>query len=291
MTDIKVVQASPADKSIGDIIRSAKNLDADKVQQIVNYQREHNLKFGEAAVALGIATRDDVLWALSQQFNYPYAAQSAQVPSEELIVASSPFSEEAEFFRDLRTHIINTVWAPSAETTAKKVLAITSADSGDGKTFIAANLAIALSQLGQRTLLIDADMRTPRAHELFGVNTGQGLSAILSGRGAPSVLQPISTLPNLFILPVGVTPPNPLELLQTEVFSLLISDLARKFSYIVVDTPAARHGADHRVIARHCGSALVVARKNVTKMARVTAVTNGIAKVAPGFAGVIMNAF
>ena len=83
-------------------------------------------------------------------------------------------------------------------------------------------MAVALSQLGGRTLLIDADLRSPRQHEIFKVNNHSGLSSILSGRSEGNVLRQVEEFPSLFVMPVGVVPPNPLELLQRPAFGLRI---------------------------------------------------------------------
>ena len=86
-------------RSIGDLMREARGLTAGQVEQILAYQRQHNMHFGEAAVALKLASRDDVLWALAQQFQYPYAP-AGEVPAlhNDLITAIDPFSEESEMF-------------------------------------------------------------------------------------------------------------------------------------------------------------------------------------------------
>ena len=134
--------------------------------------------------------------------------------------------------------------------------------SGDGKTFFAANLAVALAQLGGRTLLVDADMRGPRQHEVFGIeNDRRACRASCRAVPSRSVIQQVAGLPSLFVLPVGITPPNPLELVERPAFGLLMRELLSKFDHVVVDTPAAVFGADAAVIAARCGAALVIARK------------------------------
>src|SRR6218665_3140543 len=155
------------DKSIGKIIAETNKLSEDQVDAVVAYQNQHGGKFGEAAVQLGYVKREDVLWALAQQFHYPYSRQQERDNiSQELVVATSPFDNCAEFFRDIRSQLLSGVLSAEKE---RRALAVTSPDPGDGKTYFAANLAVAFRQLGSRTLLIDADMRPPRLHELFGV--------------------------------------------------------------------------------------------------------------------------
>ncbi len=274
-----------SDRSIGDIIRQTNNLTPDQVEKVLAYQRQHKLRFGEAALALGLAKREDVLWALSQQFQYPYAAADGSAQGE-LVVAHSPFGDQAEVFRDFRAQLITQVFGKPG---LNKAVAVVSADSGDGKTFFAANLAVAFSQLGGRTLLIDADMRTPRQHEIFDITPGTGLSGILSGRNEPNVIRPVEELPSLYLLPVGIVPPNPLELVQRPTFGMLLNELSTKFDYIIVDTPAAVHGSDARVIAAACATAVVLGRKGESKLAAMNKLIHDIKRATGQVMGVVMN--
>ena len=282
--------ASPPvlDRSIGDFIREARNLTAQQVEQILIYQRQHGIRFGEAAVAMNLASRDDVLWALSQQFHYPYPSNAGAHLNEELVAAIDPFSELAEAFRELRSQLLMGVLGADEP---RRALAIVSPDVGDGKTFFAANMAITFSQLGGRTLLVDADMRTPRQHALFGVANNAGLSGILSGRSQGDVIHRVETLPSLYILPVGTVPPNPLELVQRPALGLLMRELLTKFDHIVVDTPAAVHGADARVLAAKCGAALIVGRRGTTRMKSVQALVSALMKSPAKLAGVMVNEY
>lgn len=274
------------DRSIGDIIREAKRLTDAQIDKILAYQRKHGLRFGEAAVALKLATNDDVLWALSQQFHYPYAPNGKSDCNPELVVAANPFCEQAEAFRELRSQLMMGVLSLSE---ARRALAVVSPDVGDGKTFVAANMAVAFSQLGGRALLVDADMRTPRQHKLFGIDNSNGLSSILSGRSRQNVIHQVPDLPTLFVLPVGAVPPNPLELVQRPAFGLLMHELLSKFDYVVVDTPASVHGADARVVAAKCGAALVIGRRGKSRMKSMQTLITGLSKGPTQLAGVIVN--
>lgn len=280
-------RSNQGDLPIGDIIRQTNNLSAEQVERVLAHQRETGLKFGEAAVALGFARREDVLWALSQQFQYPYA-ESKQQLHPDLVVAADPFSVEAEAFRDMRSHIIMSVLDG---TPSRRALAVVSPNSGDGKSHFAANLAFTFGQLGVRTLLVDADMRTPRQHEIYRTSGTSGLSGILVGRIESSVMRPIDDLPSLYMLPVGIVPPNPLELVQRPTFDLLLKELHSKFDYIIVDTPAMTHGSDAKVIAGKCGSALVVARRGTSRMQQLSASIASVKKTGAYFAGVVMNEY
>ncbi|RTL33195.1 MAG: polysaccharide biosynthesis tyrosine autokinase [Burkholderiales bacterium] len=280
------------ERSIGEIISQANNLSPEQIEQILAYQREHGVRFGEAAVALQLANNDDVLWALAQQFHYPYSPESdvnKSLPGE-VVVATQPFSARAESFRSMRSHLIMRMF--SGPQTPKSALAVISPNTGDGKSYFAANLAAAFSQLSGRTLLIDADMRAPRQHELFGLpESSAGLSTILSGRAASNVIRPVKQLPSLFVLPVGTTPPNPLELVERPAFGLLIRELMTKFDHVIVDTPAATLGSDGAVIAAKCGAAILIARRNHSRLDDIQYMVNTAKIGTTKVIGTVINEF
>jgi protein-tyrosine kinase len=281
--------SSVHDRSIGAIISETRNLSAEQVEQILAYQRDKGVRFGEAAIALGFASADDVLLALAEQFHYPYAPEERRKLSPELVALNQPFSHQAEAFRAIRSQVMMRVFGENES--PRRALAVVSPDSGDGKTFFAANLAVALAQLGGRTLLVDADLRGPRQHLVFNIENTAGLSGILSGRLESQVIQQIQGVPSLFVLPVGIVPPNPLELIERPAFGLLMRELTAKFDHVVVDTPAAVYGADAPVIASRCGAALVLARKNSSRIGALQDLVAILSETPAKMAGVIMNEY
>jgi protein-tyrosine kinase len=285
---IEPVDGLPAERSIGEIIRDTRNLRASQVEKILAYQREHGVRFGEAAVALKMASPDDVVYALAQQFQYPYAPEKDRERSPELVALNQPFSAQAESFRALRSQLIARVFqAPDS----RSALAVISPDAREGKSFMAANLAVVLAQLGGRTLLVDANLRSPRQHEIFRLDSRAGLSSILSGRSRSRVIQQVDSLPGLFILPVGVLPPNPLELVERPAFGLMLRELSGKFDHVVVDTPAASAGSDAAVIAARAGAAVVVGRQHHTRVRSLQELVAAISGGPATLAGVVVNAF
>tara|TARA_B100001105_G_scaffold121100_1_gene97122 strand:+ start:2925 stop:3833 length:909 start_codon:yes stop_codon:yes gene_type:complete len=289
-SDASMLKSSPdvADRSIGAIIAETRHLTAEQVEKVLDYQRQKGIRFGEAAVALGYASTDDVLFALSQQFHYPYAAEDKRKANPELVALNQPFGVQAESFRAIRSQIMMRLYNEGQE---RRALAVVSPDSGDGKSFFTANLAVTLAQLGGRTLLVDADMRGPRQHEVFGISNNAGLSGILSGRAEAKVIQQVVGVPSLFVLPVGITPPNPLELVERPAFGLLIRELLTKFDHVVVDTPAAVYGSDCSVIAARCGAALVIARQNQSEVRALESLVGNLAETPVVLSGVILNEF
>jgi chain length determinant protein tyrosine kinase EpsG len=280
--------SSVLDRSIGDFLRESRNLTDEEIERILAHQRAEGIRFGEAAVDLRLASSEDVLWALSQQFHYPYAQDDNLQFDEELVAAIDPFGEQAEAFREIRSQLMLDVLSPDEP---RRALTVLSPDSGDGKTFFAANLAIAFSQLGGRTLLVDADMRTPRQHQLFRVPNELGLSSILAGRTDANAIHHVIDLPSLYVLPVGTVPPNPLELVQRPAFTLLVRELLSKFDHVIVDTPAAAHGADARVLAAKCGAALVMGRRGSTRVKAMQSLLHALAGTPTRVAGVMLNEY
>ncbi|MCA3240639.1 MAG: polysaccharide biosynthesis tyrosine autokinase [Rubrivivax sp.] len=281
-----VAAGDRASGSIGDFLAVLRDLKPEQVERILAYQRDKGVRFGEAAVALGLASRDDVLAALSQQFDYPVATGETQRLGSELITLTDPFGTRAEHFRSLRSQLMMRVFAGAGPHPA---LAVISPDVADGRSFCVANLAVVLAQLGGRTLLVDADLRGPRQHEIFQLDNRSGLSSILSGRSDQGAIQPIAAVPSLFVLTAGTTPPNPLELVERASFGLLMRELTAKFDHVVIDTPAAAHGADASVIAARSGAALIVARKDKSRFATLQELVASFAGTPAQLAGVVYN--
>ena len=285
-------ESAALDRSIGDILAELRSLSADQVEKVLAHQREKGVRFGEAAVALGLASKDDVIFALAQQFDYPYAPEEQRKLQGDLVALNEPFSARAESFRALRSQLMMRLFTGADGMGAlARALAVISPDTGDGKTYTASNLAVTLAQLGGRTLLVDADMRSPRVHEVFQLGNQAGLSSILSGRADKQVIQQVAAIPSLFVLPVGTTPPNPQELVERPAFGMLLRELVAKFDHVVVDTPAAVHGADAAVIAAKCGAAIVIARKNVSRSAALRELVASLAGAPVNLAGVVFNEF
>lgn len=261
------------------------NIGEPQMQHILAYQGRTGMRFGEAAVALRLADRKDVLEALYQQFRYT-PGFSCQ-PGTELVAAADRFSDQAEAFRELRSRLLLEVMRDGP----RCALAVVSPDVGDGKTYLAANLAVSFSQLGERTLLIDADVRTPRLHHVLGIKqNGVGITSVLAGFSeSSSLVQEVPGLPQLYLAPAGPIPPNPVELMQHPRFGHLVRQLLDEFDHVVVDTPAAVRGPDPRVIAAMCGAALVVARKRHSRLATLQALVDALARGPVQIAGVVVN--
>lgn len=275
-------------RPIGQILRGGQRLNDDQIDTVLARQMEAGQRFGEAAVDLELVHPDDIKWALAQQFHYPFLLEGQQDRYPELVCATDPFDPRSETIRDLRSQLL------SAYPPEKRLpIAVLSTDSGDGKSFVAANLAVSLSQLGGRTVLVDAALREPRQQVNFRLDDSgsTGLSAVLAGQRGRGMIQQVPDLGNLWVVTVGDIPPNPLELLQSPVFRLLMKELAVAFDHVIVDTNAASRGADARVVAATCGAAILVARKGKTVVGDVQQLQRGLSRMKVQVAGVVMNDF
>lgn len=277
-----------ASRSIGAILMDAGRLSPDAAESIIKLQKEGGLRFGDAAIQLGLLTEADVRYALSHQFDYPYLIPGDEGISEEVVAAFKPFSPMVEKLRALRSQLMLR-WFDGES--GHKMLALTSPDEGEGRSYIAANLAVVFSQLGERTLLIDADLRNPRQHEIFKLGQRNGLSSILAGRA--SLDEALNRVPNLLglsVLPAGAVPPNPQELLNRPQFTNMLEIAQRHFDVILFDTSAGGEYADAQMIAARAGGAIVLSRKNITKASRLGDLTTSLQHSGATVVGSVLNA-
>ena len=278
-----------ATRTLGAILVDGGQLTPEDAERILHYQREHNLRFGEAALRLGLIGEADLQYALSRQFAYAYLRKSpgeARPLSDELIAAYQPFSSRVEQLRAIRSQLMLR-WFDRAE--ERQVLTVVGAERGDGRSYLAANLAIVFSQLGERTLLVDADMREPRQHFMFHLENKIGFSTLLAGRSREEAIVRIPDLAGLSVLPSGPTPPNPLELLNRLNFDEFMTQAKMAYDVIIVDTPAMSTGEDAAMIAVRTGAALAVARGGSTHMAGYTDMVRGLVDAGVSVVGSVLN--
>lgn len=255
-------KAREADRSIGAILVNSGRLALADVERIINFQKEHELRFGDAGMQLGLLSEADIFYALSLQFDYPYLSGPGHPVSDEVVVAYRPFSPEGERLRSLRSQL-QLRWFK--EGTSRAALAIVGTRPGEGRSLLAANLAVTFAQAKERTLLIDGDLRNPRQNLLFKIENQTGLSNLLTGRTQDQVIKLVPGIPGLAVLPSGPIPPNPEELLGRSSFDRILEQSMSAFDVVIIDTPAMTIGADVTLLARFAGAALVVARNNMTR--------------------------
>ena len=275
------------DRRLGGILAAEGKLGEADIGRVLRLQQAQGLRFGEAALRLGLVSAEDLHRAIARQYDFP-APLAGGGAGAELVVARAPFHPCAEELRALRTQL-QIRWSNAG--VSPRLLAIASPGSGEGRSYLAANLAVAFAQLGERTLLVDADLRAPRQHRIFGLPESAGLSVVLSGRADRGALLPLAAFGPLSILPAGAVPPNPQELLSRPVLAALLRELRAEFDVILFDTPPARHCADAQSVAYRAGHALVLARRHHTRLADASAVVRELGDTGARVLGTVCNAF
>ena len=289
MTVYMLSGAPRVSRSLGGILIDSGLLKPEDAERVLLVQKEQNIRFGDAAVRLGLLTEADIQYALSRQFAYAYLRKTPgdkKPVSDELVAAYEPFSPRVEQLRAIRSQLMLR-WFDKAD--QRQVLTIVGTERGEGRSHLAANLAVVFSQLGERTLLVDADLRNPRQHELFFLENKIGFSTVLSGRSREEAIVRIPDLAGLCVLPAGPTPPNPLELLNRLNFDEFMIQVKSTFDVIIIDTPALSVGEDAAMIAVRTGAALAVAHSSQTKVAAFADLVQGLMNAGVSVVGSVLN--
>jgi receptor protein-tyrosine kinase len=281
-------RAAGTARQIGAILMDEGKLTASDAEQVLARQRELGWRFGEAAIELNLITDSDLRQALAKQYEFPYLVSGPDGVSKELIAAWDPFHPVVEELRAARTQLLIRWYNPEA---GRRTLAITSPGAREGRSFVAANLAVTFSQLGQRTLLVDADFRAPRQQSIFNIPDRFGLSSVLSGRADLSAAAPVTGITGLSVMPAGPLPPNPLELLSRGSFAALLGRAQSEYDVILVDTPPVNDYADAQSITYRTGDALLLSRKDQTRLNDTERAVRQLSDASARIVGTLMNAF
>lgn len=205
---------------------------------------------------------------------------------DEIIVDKNPKSSVAEAIRIIRTNI-------EFSGVDKKVrsILVTSSVPGEGKSFISTNLATAFAQNGSKVLLMDCDMRKGRLHKIFEIENDKGLSNLLLENVEVRFNSYIrrTRIENLYLLPKGVVPPNPSELLNSPKTKVLLRTLADKFDYIILDGTPVNGLTDSLILTKYVDKTVIVTSLNQTKTNELEFTKKSLISVGADIAGVIVN--
>lgn len=211
-------------------------------------------------------------------------AELAKIKSIELINVHHPRFFISEDYRTVRTSILL-----SNANVPPKTFLVTSALPSEGKTATSTNLAVAFSQLAEKVLIVDADMRKPRLHRIFGVKNIGGLSSYLTGNLSLKDAIKMSSIQNIWILPSGPIPPNPAELLNSDRMKKMLDEIGNDFDVILLDTPPVLAAIDTIVLSPLVdGSVLVIKAGNTANKAFVRAVEE-MQRARAKIIGVVLN--
>lgn len=297
-----------ADVDLRAVLVARFKLSPEKLKAVQELMPRESLSFVDAALRLGFITQEQIdealVWAKRSQSSdggglvetairkiadnrQVVLAQGEMVkPGAQLILAHDADNPRSEKIRALRTELLLLSEASNGANT----MALLSANAGEGRSQLAAELAIAFSQLGRRSLLVDADLRQPKQHVLFGSTNETGLAEAISRNQKPR-FHPVNGLPQLSLLTSGSTPPNPLELLSDGRFSRMLQDWRKAFEFVILDTPPIKDYADGLAIATLAGRVIVLSRGQHTSYAETRDLLRRLASTQSQILGAVINHF
>jgi|WetSurMetagenome_2_1015567.scaffolds.fasta_scaffold26249_2 polysaccharide biosynthesis transport protein len=202
----------------------------------------------------------------------------------DLVVYKHPQDPITEALRHMETSIMLSVSGrPPA------VIMVTSANPSEGKTMVASNLAQSLAMRGRPTVIIDCDLRKPRVHKIFGLDALPGLTNYLSGNAAKEEILRETAIPNLLVIPAGPQSPSPSNLLNSEIYKELLSQLRQHFAHIIIDTPPILGFSDARIVSVLVDGTFLVTRHNSTHKAAARLATQLLNQVNAPIMGGVLN--
>lgn len=259
-------------------------LSAEAIEQISQLQRTLSMSFAEAALHLGFATPGDIDGSAGLP-RLPVPSRQG-IPSGQLVLAHQPDHPRNEQILSLRMELMLRHELPDEA----NIFAVVSPSNGEGRSQLAAELAIAFAKLGRPTLLVDADLRNPQQHSLFSVANDMGLSQALS-REAYAPLHSVARLPALRVLTAGAPPSNPLELLSDPRFETLVEGWRQRFDFVVLDTPPLSRFADALAVATVVGRVLALSHARHTRYADTRTLLRRLTATRSRILGAVINHF
>jgi protein-tyrosine kinase len=309
------VSADPEDQSLRDLddeladaLASLCRLSADAISRVNEAKRALDVTFADAAVHLGLVTPPDIAAALARVRRRAYREGSSLIeavlrrqsrdrkptvwhtdhvkPTRELVIAHTVDHARSEKVRALRTKLL----LGRQGTRQANVVTLLSPCAAEGRSRLCAELAIAFAQLGRATLLVDADLRHPRQHTLFGSDNQWGLAQALV-HGEPPRLHGVEGVPDLALLTSGEVPGNPLELLSGDHFEQMVKGWHQDYEFVVVDTPPVTSYFDGLAVATRVKRVLVVSRAQVTSFKDLKEMSRHLAATPAKVLGAVINNF
>lgn len=253
---------------MGPMLVAMGKLSPKDLSMILATQKKHGLRFGDAAVQLGLVKADDINAILAEQFAYTQTPAASSKLDRRLSALFQPDSTQAEAMRSLRSELMLRYFNPQPH----RSLALVSAEDAAGTALTAANLAISFAQLGLRTLLIDSNLRAPQINSLFNLREhAPGLSDWIADRTAV-IPTAIESVRSLWVLPAGTRAPNPQELLASKQYQERLGPLIHSFDITLISTTPMESNRDAQLVAAQAGAALLLARQHQTQTQALTAI-------------------
>lgn len=248
---------------VGEILLAHGRLAESQIAEVLQRQLGDERRFGELAQVLGYVTSQDVEFALERQRSATLREVLVDFPRNGAAPALDPEDLDSEALVAVRSQLVHRWFGEDPE---QRALAIVSTDHGDGRSYVCSRLARLFADLDEDTLLIDADLRMPSLHRIFGADNSLGLSSFLQGHTALPPVRAVPGIPFLHLLTAGPRAEQPHKLIARNEFGRLLEQLAPQFRAIFIDTPPAAEGADAVTVALRASGALLVVRKDGARM-------------------------
>ena len=283
-------------------------LSNEALEQINDLMKRLHIRFAEAALQSGKVTQNEIdealLWVGARPASTgrglieevlkrtarkrdPILWERDQLePSPRLILAHQPDHAHSETLRSLRTELLLRCKGHRGS----GMMALLSPCAGEGRSLLAAELAIAFAQLDRRTLLVDADMRNPTQHRFFGTDNDIGLAQALTD-GGPQHYHGVNGLPRMALMTAGDLPPNPLELLSGRIFERTMAEWRRNFEFVILDTPASTKFSDAVAVAAVAGNVLIIGRAQKTRFTELSEIARNLTSARSRVLGAVINKF
>ena len=274
-------------------------LSSDDVERVLQCQKQHGIGFGEAAQRLGMIGAIATAYTgtgmaqqrpqeQSQQFSLDYLSlrKGEENYPPELVAAYQPFSDEVKILRAVHAELMLRWFSRE-----RKALVIASVDPDEGTSFIAANLAVVFSQSGSQTLLIDANLRRPRQHQIFNLDSALGLSSVLACHAGLEAITRIADFQDLSVMPAGPLAHEQHALVSATSLGTMREKCTAGFGVTLIDAPPFSDGSEAMMMAACIGGVLLVARKHKTRIAAINAVAAQLARVDAEVVGSILLEF
>ena len=270
---------------LGELLHNDATLTEPDIKAILPAKGDGGDRFGEVASRLGLASEQDVRRALARQIEFPVFKPGESDLSPELVAAYQPYSARAEELRTLRSELMLRWFGRN-----NRGLAVIEPRAGNSCSSLAANLAVAFAQLGQRTLLMDANLRAPMQHKMFGVEPQYGLvDCIKSGEFLEKALVQVPGFSCLSLLCAGERPPNPQELLGHMSFGYLMETALGRYDIVIVDTPPIGECADAQLVASRARGAILSIKRHVTRLADLIRVKSQLESAGVALLGAVID--
>ena len=189
-----------------------------------------------------------------------------------------------ETYKSIRTNILFSM----PKTDDGKVIVVSSASPGEGKTTTSINLAITFAQTDAKIILLDCDLRKSRVHRYLKIKRQEGVSNVLCGFSKLDDVIRKDVRENLDVITAGEIPPNPAELFESEEFAALINELKKRYDYIIIDTPPLTLVTDAAVIMQHCSGVIITVRQNITSYDLLDIAMDSVKRSEAKLLGVVM---